>query len=52
MESNVSQQLQDEIADVEFETKHNDKEFKREQVWYETKLKKVTLDSNTSKARG
>ena len=29
----------------------NEKENKREQVWYETKLKKVTLNSNTSKAR-
>ena len=29
----------------------HEKEFKREQVWYETKLKKVTLDSNTSKSR-
>ena len=52
MEKKISEELQDEIDQINFEMNQNDKEFKREQVWYETKLKKVTLDSNTSKARG
>ena len=51
-EKKISQQLEDEIAQAEFDTKMNEREFKREQVWYETKLKKITLDSNTSKSRG
>ena len=50
-EHSITRQLEEEIAQVEFDTKMNEKEFKREQVWYETKLKKVTLDSNTSKHR-
>ena len=52
MEKKVGEELEDEIAQVEFDTKMNEKEFKREKVWYETKLKKITLDSNTSKSRG
>ena len=52
MEKRITTQLEDEIAQVEFEANLQAKEFKREEVWFETKLKKVTLDSNTSKARG
>jgi len=52
MERTISRQLEDEIAQVEFETTMNEKEFKREKVWYETKLKKIALDSNTSRPRG
>ena len=52
MERKINQQLEEEIAQVEYNIRAQEKEFKREKVWYETKLKKITLDSNSSKTRG